>query len=322
MIQVSRNMNIVTIGGGTGQFTLLQALRDFQNLDITAVVSMADSGGSSGRLRDELGALPPGDILKALLALSTLPGGAAREVLLHRFNDGALSGHTAGNMLLTILSQYSGNFLEAVKALGELLKIRGKVLPVTTGQITLRARLEDGAEIIGEKNIDVPLSPHRPRINEVWLEPNAFALGDALQAIKKADCLIVSPGDLFTSIVPVLLVRGVKEALADSRAKLIYICNTMTKPGETSGFRVSDFVNTVEKYAGKKLNIILANNTRPNENVLSRYLSEYSSPVIFDLSAEAPGRVIAADLLAEGELARHDPKKIAKTLEPFLKHNQ
>ncbi len=311
-------MKITTLGGGTGQFTLLRALRDFPNLEITAVVSMADSGGSSGRLRDELGALPPGDVLKALLALSTLPGNSAREILLHRFNAGALSGHTAGNMLLTVLSQYSGSFLEAVKALGELLKTKGKVLPVTTGQITLRARLENGDELVGEKNIDVPASPHRPRISEIWLEPNAFAVGEALQSIKEASYVFISPGDLFTSIIPVLLVRGVKEALAESRAKLVYICNTMTKPGETTGFRASDFVNAVKKYAGRKLDIILSNNSRPNENVLSRYLAEYSSPVIFDLDGETQSRVIAADLLAEGELARHSPQKIAQALKPFF----
>lgn len=312
-------MKIVTIGGGTGQFTLLQSLRNFPNLEVTAIVSMADSGGSSGRLRDELGALPPGDILKALLALSSLPGNTARELLLHRFSKGTLRDHNAGNMLLTILSQYSGSFLDAVRALGEILKIHGTVLPVTTGQITLRARLENGQEIVGEKNIDIPDSPQRPRIKDVWLEPNAFALSETLCAIKEAEILLISPGDLFTSIVPVFLVRGIKEALQEFCGKIIYICNTMTKPGETNEFKVSNFVRTIENYSGKKLDVILCNNARPNENVLSRYLEEQCEPVVFDLDAEWEGRrVVAADFLAAGELARHNPVKIASILSQFI----
>lgn len=312
-------MKIVTIGGGTGQFTLLQALRDLENHDITAVVSMADSGGSSGRLRDELGALPPGDILKALLALSELPGGGAREMLLHRFSQGSLADHNAGNMLLTILAQYSGNFLDAVKALGEILKIKGTVLPVTIGQITLRAKLNDGTEIVGEKNIDVPENLNRPKIKEVWLEPNAFALGETLRAIREANTIIISPGDIFTSVVPVFLVRGVKEALSESKATTIYICNTMTKPGETDGFKVSDFIKTIESYSGKKIDTILCNNSRPSEAVLARYALEKSYPVIIDAGESWDGRkIISADILADGELARHNPAKIQKIISPLL----
>lgn len=312
-------MKVVTLGGGTGQFTLLQALRDFPNLDITAVVSMADSGGSSGRLRDELGALPPGDILKALLALSTLPGNVAREILLHRFSDGVLRDHNAGNMLLTILSQYSGSFLEAVRALGEILKIRGAVLPVTVGQITLRARLENGEEIVGEKNIDIPSSPTRAMIKEVYLEPNSYALSETLRAIKTADLIFISPGDLYTSIVPVLLVRGIKDALKESTAGLIYICNTMTKPGETNNFRASDFIRVIESYAGRRIDTLICNKARPHETVLSRYLQEFREPVQVDLNIDWGDRkILTADLLASGELARHSPKKIASVLEPLL----
>lgn len=314
-------MKVVTIGGGTGQFTLLQSLRNFPNLEVTAIVSMADSGGSSGRLRDELGALPPGDILKALLALSSLPGNTARELLLHRFSKGALRDHNAGNMLLTILSQYSGSFLDAVKALGEILKIHGTVLPVTTGQITLRARLENGQEIVGEKNIDIPDSPQRSRIKDVWLEPNAFALSETLRAIKEAEVLLISPGDLFTSIVPVFLVRGIKEALQEFRGKIIYICNTMTKPGETNEFKVSDFIKKIETYSGKKLDAILCNSALPDERVAARYMEEMREPVRVDMESEWEGRrIIAADLLAQGELARHSPSKIASILEPLLKN--
>lgn len=312
-------MKIVTLGGGTGQFTLLQALRDFSNLEITAIVSMADSGGSSGRLRDELGALPPGDILKALLALSTLPGNAAREMLLHRFSEGVLRDHNAGNMLLTILSQYSGSFLEAVHALGDILKVRGTVLPVTVGQITLRAKLENGEEIVGEKNIDLPASPTRAKIAQVYLEPNSFAVAQTLRAIKTADLVLISPGDLYTSIVPVLLVLGVKDALKESAARLFYVCNTMTKPGETDGFRTSDFVRIIESYAGKKIDALICNNARPSAEVISRYKTEFREPVDLDMDINWDGRkIVASDLLASGELARHSPQKIASVLKPFL----
>lgn len=312
-------MKIVTLGGGTGQFTLLQSLRHLPNLEVTAIVSMADSGGSSGRLRDELGALPPGDILKALLALSSLPGNTARELLLHRFSKGTLRDHNAGNMLLTILSQYSGSFLDAVKALGEILKIHGTVLPVTTGQITLRARLENGQEIVGEKNIDIPDSPQRSRIKDVWLEPNAFALSETLRAIKETDILLISPGDLFTSIVPVFLVRGIKEALQEFRGKIIYICNTMTKPGETDGFNVSDFVKIIEAYSEKKIDTVICNNSIPSETVLARYALENSRPVAIDVGEYLNEiKIISANILADGELARHNPTKIAEVLKPLL----
>ncbi len=299
---------IVTIGGGTGQFTLLSGLKRVPHAELTAVVSMADSGGSSGRLRDELGALPPGDVLKALLALSDLPGKVARELLQHRFTAGSLNGHTSGNMLLTMLASYSGSFLEAVHGLGDMLKVRGTVLPVTTGNITLRARLEDGTVLIGETAIDVPAEQTRPRIAEVWLEPNAMALPQVSAAIKVADHVVLGPGDLYTSVIPVLLVRGVAEALRETRARLIYVCNTMTKPGETDGFMASQFVSAVERAIGRAVDTVVVNAAVPESAVAERYATEGSFPVENDLS---DSRVVATDLLRKAELARHDPEKLA-----------
>jgi len=313
-------MNIVTLGGGTGQFALLQAIRELKNLNITAIVSMADSGGSSGRLRDELGALPPGDILKALLALSTLPGDVARKILLHRFSSGILNGHTAGNMLLTMLSQYSGNFMQAINALGELLEIRGKVLPITIGHITLKVKLENRQNIIGENNINIPLSPNRSRVTKVWLEPNALALGESLRSIKTAKLVIISPGDLFTSIIPVLLVHGVKETIQESKAKFIYICNAMTKSGETDGFRVSDFIRVIEQYTGRKMDIVICNNTLPDKKVLSYYAKEFSYPVVSDMKVNSRKRkIIASNLIMQGRLARHNPQKIAAIITAIVR---
>lgn len=301
-------MRIVTIGGGTGQFTLLSGLKRLPDAELTAVVSMADSGGSSGRLRDELGALPPGDVLKALLALSDLPGDVARDLLQHRFAEGALGGHTSGNMLLTMLASYSGSFLEAVRGLGDMLKVHGTVLPVTTGNITLRARLEDGTVLVGETAIDVPATAVRSRIAEVWLEPNALALPHVAGAIKSADLVVLGPGDLYTSVIPVLLVRGVAEALRETHARLVYVCNTMTKPGETDGYTASQFTEAVERVLQRGVDAVVVNAAHPDAVVAGRYAAAGSFPVENDLSGT---RVIAADLLRKAELARHDPEKLA-----------
>lgn len=299
---------IVTIGGGTGQFTLLSGLKALPETALTAVVSMADSGGSSGRLRDEFGALPPGDVLKALLALSSLPGDVARDLLQHRFADGALAGHTSGNMLLTMLASYSGSFLEAVRALGAMLQVQGEVLPVTTGNITLRARLVDGTVVVGETAIDVPSDRARPRIAEVWLEPNALALPQVAAAIKSADVVALGPGDLYTSVLPVLLVRGVAQALRESRARIVYVCNTMTKPGETDGYTAARFVAAVEQVLGRPVDTVVANAAPPDAAVAARYAAEGSFPVEIDLTGR---HVLATDLLRKAELARHDPEKLA-----------
>lgn len=302
---------IVTIGGGTGQFTLLSGLKRVPDAELTAIVSMADSGGSSGRLRDELGALPPGDILKALLALSALPGNVARDLLQHRFAAGALDGHTSGNMLLTMLASYSGSFLEAVRGLGDMLKVRGIVLPVTTGNITLRARLVDGTVLVGETAIDVPTVHARSRIAEVWLEPNALALPQVTAAIKSANLVVLGPGDVYTSVIPVLLVRGVAEALRDTAAKIVYVCNTMTKPGETDGFTAAQFVAAVERALGRAVDTVVVNAAHPDAAVAARYAAAGSFPVENDLSG---ARIVAADLLRKAELARHDPEKLARAV--------
>lgn len=299
---------IVTIGGGTGQFTLLSGLKRVPDAELIAVVSMADSGGSSGRLRDELGALPPGDVLKALLALSELPGDVARDLLQHRFAEGALDGHTSGNMLLTMLASYSGSFLEAVRGLGNMLKVRGTVLPVTTGNITLRARLVDGTVLVGETVIDVPTVAARSRIADVWLEPNALALPQVTAAMKTADLIVLGPGDVYTSVIPVLLVRGVAEALRETHARLVYVCNTMTKPGETDGFTAAQFVTVVEDVLGRSVDAVVVNSAHPDTTVAARYAAVGSFPVENNLRG---ARVIAADLLRKAELARHDPDKLA-----------
>jgi uncharacterized cofD-like protein len=316
---MQKPIRVVTIGGGTGQFTLLSALQTLPNIEATAIVSMADSGGSSGRLRDELGALPPGDVLKALLALSELPEEVVRDLLLHRFSEGTLRGHNAGNMLLTMLAQYTENFLTGVRGLSEILRIRGTVLPVTLGNITLRAELENGEIIVGETNIDIPKHDAALRIQRVWLEPNAPALPEAIAAIREADCLAIGPGDLYTSILPVLLVHGIREAISETRAKKAYICNIMTKDGETHGFRASDFVRAIEECLRLPLDAVICNTGTPPAKTLSRYEHESSELVQPDLQGPSGSRkILGADLMSEGELARHDPGKLATLLKEML----
>jgi uncharacterized cofD-like protein len=224
---------IVTIGGGSGQYALLAGLRDLELLDITAIVSMVDSGGSTGRLRDELGILPPGDALKCILALSPHRD-IARTIFLKRFTaDRRLAGHNAGNMLITMLSRYTGSFPSGIQALAEILDVRGHILPVTIDKATLVAELTDGTRIYGETAIDMPRGTQREKIRDVFLVPHhsdtISVYPPVLKAIRQADMIVIGPGDLFTSIVPSLIVRGLKEGLQKSKAPVLFILNIMTK---------------------------------------------------------------------------------------------
>jgi len=310
---------IVTIGGGTGQFVLLSALKDL-DIDLTAIVSMSDNGGSTGQLRDEYGVLPPGDILKCLIALS--PYQEAREILQTRFEDNAkLSKHNAGNLLLTFMSQYlSGDFPEAVKAFSKILKVKGKVLPVTTDKSTLAAELDDGQFIYGETVIDIVRTSDRAQIKRTFLVPHSVALAvypPVVMAIESADYIIVGPGDIYTSITPNFLVPGVKESILNTKAKIIYISNIMTKHGETSGMTGAQIVEVVEKYLGRKFDMILANSEAVPEELRHKYQSEKAEPVTFTTEAR-DSRVVEEKLLAEGALARHDSMKLGDVLKNIL----
>ena len=315
---------IVTIGGGTGQFNLLSALRDTEGIDISAVVSMVDSGGSTGRLRDEFGILPPGDILKCILALSKNRE-EARNILQKRFNgQGRLSGHSVGNLLLTILSQYAGNFPEGVRALGEVLDIKGTVLPVTIDKATLVAELTDGSFLYGETAIDVPKGGRREKIKNTFLVPHhsdsVKVYPPVVDAIKEADLIILGPGDLFTSTVPNLLVPGVKEAINTSNAEILFTVNIMTKFGETDNYKIKDFVEQVEEKIGKKISTILVNSKKPEEEILKKYKEQKAHFIEMDLGKYWDDRkIISEDFLdVSGDIVRHNPKKLKKVLEEII----
>lgn len=319
-----KKQKIVTIGGGSGQYVLLSGLRDMKNIDITAIVSMVDSGGSTGRLRDEFGILPPGDILKCTIALSSYQE-AARQILQKRFaSANRLNGHAAGNMLLTILSQYTGSFPEGVKALGEVMSIRGQVLPVTTDKATLVAELDDGTTLYGESVIDVPKAGRRGKINRTFLVPHHSEsiniYPPVIEAIKEADFIIIGPGDLYTSITPNFLVSGVKEALAKSRGKIIYVVNIMTKFGETDGFTAKDFVLNLENFIGRKVNIAIINSQKPKGQTAKEYDKQKAEFVKLDVADNwQRRRVVKSDLLnTRGDLARHNSKKLATLINKII----
>lgn len=315
------NKKIVTIGGGSGQYILLSSLRDLHNIDITAIVSMVDSGGSTGRLRDEFGILPPGDILKCVLALSS-EREAARKILQTRFKKfNRLEGHNAGNLLLTILSQYSGSFATGVEALATVLDCKGKVLPVTIDKATLVAELTDGSRLYGEAAIDVPRGDQRQKIKNAFLVPHhSDAINvypPVISAIEHADYIIIGPGDLYSSIIPNFLVSGVKEAVCKAKAKLIYVVNIMTKFGETDNYKASDFVQSIEKIIGRKMDFILANNKQPDASIINEYKKQKANLVECDLTEK---KVIKADLVdVNGEIIRHNIKNLSEIIIKIIK---
>jgi uncharacterized cofD-like protein len=279
---------------------------------------MMDSGGSTGRLRDELGTLPPGDILKCILALSPHQE-MARAIFQKRFKkDRRLKGHNAGNMLLTMLSRYTGSFPAGVQALAEILDVRGEILPVTIDRATLVAELTDGSRIFGESAIDTPRGHQRETIRDVYLVPHhsdaITVYPPVLKAIAEADIIILGPGDLFTSIIPNLIVPGLKEKLGAVSAPIYYIVNIMTKFGETNRFQACDFIATLEGFTGRKIDAAIVNARRPDNRLLALYRRQKSDFV--GLGSSVPDcRLIGEDLLeTSGDVIRHDPQKLASLI--------
>ena len=305
---------VVVIGGGTGVFTVLSGLRPY-SLNLSAIVSMSDDGGSSGVLRDEFGILPPGDIRRAMVALSRHPNKMLAQLFSYRFSEGKLAGHSFGNLILTALERSFGSFEKAVKEASKMLQVDGEVIPVTFDNTRLYAELENGAVIRGETNIDIPRHDGKLKIKKIWLDPEAKINPNAKRAIASADVIVMGPGDLYTSIIPNFLVAGMSEAIRESKAKKIYVCNLMTKYGETHKFTALDFVRKLEEGLKVKPDYIILNNKKPTKKMLEKYREEEAGFVVPD--AYGPN-VIKADLLRSGTLIRHDPKKLAKALTGLL----
>ncbi|MDP2668826.1 MAG: YvcK family protein [bacterium] len=309
-----KGKRVVVIGGGTGVFTVLSGLRS-HSLNLAAIVSMADDGGSSGVLRDEFGILPPGDIRRAMVALSRHPNKILAQLFSYRFSEGKLAGHSFGNLILTALERSFGSFEKAVKEASKMLQVRGEVIPVTFDNTRLYAELENGAVICGETNIDIPRHDGKLKIKKIWLAPEAKINQNAKKAIAAADLIVMGPGDLYTSVIPNFLVTGMQEAIMESKAKKVYICNLMTKYGETHKFTALDFVRKLEESLKLKPDYIILNDKKPTKEMLAKYSEEEAEFVIPDTYGS---NVIKADLLRGGTLIRHDPKKLAKVLISLL----
>lgn len=320
---------MVVIGGGTGTHTVLKGLKKYSNLNLTAIVSMADNGGSTGMLRDELGVLPPGDIRQCLVALSESDQ-LMRDLFNYRFGKGNLKGHSFGNLLLSALEKTTGSFNEAVSKASQILNVRGAVIPVTLQNINLCGILINGKILKGERSVTIADLKGHHQIVEIFLKPKARANPKALQAIRRADLIVVAPGTIYASIIPVFLVGGIVSAIHSAKAKKIVVCNLMAKGIFTRGFSVDDFLETLEKYAGRgTFDYVIFNKRLPNPKLLRRYQHEgmpvappalpksRKRPIFIgaDLVARDPYRPNASDpLKRQRTLIRHDPKRLAKVI--------
>jgi len=306
-----RELNIGCFGGGTGLPSLLGGLKNNPWLHLNAVVTMFDSGGSSGQLRDELGVLPPGDVLKCALALARNEG-EARRVLLSRLptmeHHAKLAGHTGGNLLLSMMEQYSGNFLSAVDGLRALLGCRGRVWPVSVERASLCVDYSDGATARGESEVDAGQSRGQ-RIQRLWLEPEAAIHPNVADAIRKFDAVIIGPGSFFTSLMPPLLVRGVKEALASVEGPVILIANLLTEGSGMGGFTAADAARWVSRAIERPVDVVIANTGRPSKETLMRYAAEEKLPL--ELGALDDRAELVTGPFWNTAIARHDRRRLS-----------
>jgi uncharacterized cofD-like protein len=307
-------LRVVAIGGGTGLSSLLQGLKHYAwtgEVDITAIVTVTDDGGSSGRLRREFDALPPGDIRNCMVALSE-DSALLSRLFQYRFQTGrGLKGHSFGNLFLMALTQIMGDFPDAVKASAEVLKIAGRIFPATAANVALEATLANGATVIGETRI----SRSRQRIQSVRLRPRkAQPLAEALAAIAEADVITLGPGSLFTSVIPNLLVDGIPAAVRRSPAVKAYFVNLMSQPGETTEFTASDHIRALRKHAGGKFLDYAVINIRPITSAMkTRYAKQEAMPVANDIDVlfKLGVKVMAGNLARHGETLKHDPEATA-----------
>ncbi|MBU0572325.1 YvcK family protein [Patescibacteria group bacterium] len=321
-----REKKVVAIGGGTGTYAVLTGLKTYP-LELSAVISMCDSGGSTGKLRKELDILPPGDVRRAILALSDLPFArkTLEDVFDFRFTNGkSLAGHSVGNILLAALVQITGSMDRAIDEAARIFNLSGSVYPVTLDKSNLAATLTDGTRIYGESKIDMRNFKLKYPIKKVYLTPKAKIFEKAAKAIEKADLVVLGPGDLYTSIVPTLLVQGMNEALYKSKAKLVYVVNLLTKRGETDDFSASDFLAVIRDYLGdaseKISHVIVHRNKIKTKSRIADWYKRYGSkPVIDDLSKKKQNvKIITGDFMDTTTFYRHDSSKLARTIVSLL----
>ncbi|MCR4325797.1 MAG: YvcK family protein [Patescibacteria group bacterium] len=317
-----KRKSVVVIGAGAGTFTVLSGLKKY-HADLTAIVAMTDSGGSTGMLRDELGVLPPGDVARCLVALSTSDK-LMRTLMDYRFDNGNLKDHRFGNLLLSALEKTTGSFERAVERVGDILRIEGRVIPSTLDKVHLMAKV--GKRIIRSEE-KIQMTKMNGSLERLWLEPVARANPKALQAIREADGIVIGPGGFYTGIVTNLLVRGIPEAIRKSKAKKMFVCNLMTKMEHTRNYSVADYTAAVEKFLGGAVDAVVYNNRKPSARLLKRYAREGDSPTSWSSLPEGP-ELVGANFLSEREttfqkigtpskeasLVRHDPARLAAAI--------
>ncbi len=322
--------HVVVIGGGTGSFTVLSGLKNYP-LNLTAIVTMADDGGSTGRLRDEFGVLPPGDLRQCLVALSPSDH-VMRKLFNHRYAKGELAGHNFGNIFISTLEQVTGSLDRALNLAGDILNIRGRVMPVTLTKVSLVTELKNGKILEGESALSDYQLVSRFGVKRIYLKPKATANPKALKAIAEADLIIVGPGNLYASLIPNFLVGGVGQALVRSKAKKVYIANLMNKHGHTDDFLVSDYVRVLERAIGKPgvFDAVIYNTKKPDSALIRKYADEGEPVLCGEECIKGNFELIGANLLADTlaktakkdflrrTLIRHDSDKLAKTLVRYL----
>ncbi|MCA1031533.1 YvcK family protein [Bacillus timonensis] len=322
MKKEGKQPKIVIIGGGTGLSVLLRGLK-YYPVDITAIVTVADDGGSSGRLRNEMDIPPPGDIRNVLAALSDVEP-LVEDLFQHRFQNGnGLSGHSLGNLILAAMTTITGDFVHAIQEMSKVLNVRGRVLPAANRSVVLHAEMEDGSIVSGESKI--PYSGKR--IKRVFLSPDHIEpLQEALSVIKQADLIILGPGSLYTSILPNLLVPKIGEAVKKAKGKKIYICNVMTQAGETLDYTASDHVEALNQHMnGSFIDTILVNDEEIPDFIRERYAQELAQPVFYDVEKlKSLGLEILHDKIIsyEEKVIRHDTKKVASLLYNLLEKHK
>ena len=307
---------VVCFGGGTGLPALLSGLKHNPWLHITAVVNMFDSGGSSGELRDRFGVLPPGDVLKCLLALSAHET-YARELLQKRIRNQNFPGHTGGNILLVGLEKVFGDYGTAVDALGQLLSVGGRVIPVTLKQSTLSAYYKDGSVHRGETSVDAGIHEGKV-INNLFLDPCVPASQRAIDAIVEADALCIGPGSLYTSVLPNFLPGGIVDTIQGAKGKVIFVANLLTEGKGMQGMQLENIVETVERHIGRSVDYVVANHHLPSDgDLLERYACESKYPITAR-DPDSDSRFVFANLWLDKNIARHDGARLAHLVSSII----
>ena len=304
------------MGGGTGTFVVLSGLK-LHDVDLGVIVNMMDSGGSTGRLRVQLGVLPPGDIRQCFVALSEAPD-LWRRLFLYRFDSGDFAGHNFGNLFLSTLEKVSESYDEVLDTASFVLKTKGKVLPVTHEKTQLCVEYENGTVVKGEADIDSDL--HKlTNIKKTFLEPSVAAYPQSLQRIAESDVIVIGPGDLYTSIIPLFLVDGMKETLQKTKAKLVYVVNLMTKSGQTNNYTAKDHVHDIEQYLGRQIDTIIMHKGELNEAIVEWYETHNEHAVQDDLADDK--RVVRANIADNTPVEQNTADKISSYARSILRHD-